>query len=145
MESVREIGTSTNRNTLANMEDAVKFLSNKVKNQIGAKSKKWSKEEWRDVDRIIKASVAPILEEETSPEEVAKILKSIKSGYGCWLDPVEMALKKAIKDVPDPGKEEFSQIFGAFKMAQLYLFDIERNHYALANIKSNGSASGRRI
>ncbi len=140
MEPIREIGASTNRNTLANTEDAIKFLSNKVKSQIGAKSKKWSKEEWRDVDRIIKASVSPILKEETSPEEVARILKSIKSGYGCWLDWVEMALKKAIMEVPEVGREEFFQIYGAFKMAQFYLFDIERNHYAHANIKINGKA-----
>ena len=52
-----------------------------------------------------------------------------------------MALKKAIREVPEVGREDFLQIFGAFRMAQLYLFDIEKNQEAHTNGKLNGNGN----
>lgn len=70
----------------AKAEDATAYLNNAIKDHIGKLSSKWSRHDWADVDRIVKGSVYSVLKESTGPGDVKRILSSIKSGYGCWLD-----------------------------------------------------------
>ena len=125
-------------------DTAVEYLEKAVKMQIGSRKSKWSKNEWRDVKTIIKAAVYPILKEDAAPGEVKRLLSKVKSGYGCWLDSVETALKKAVREVPEAGREDFLQIFGGFKVAVSYLFDIEKTQGTQLNGHSNGNGNGHK-
>ncbi len=118
---------------MTNCESAIDYLDKSVKEDIGTRSGKWSRDELNDTTKIIKASVYPILKEGAGPGDVKRLLGTIKSGYGCWLDMVDNAFHKAVSKVPDDMKGNYMQVYGAFKMAQAFLFDIEKNKKAATN------------
>ena len=100
--------------------DAIKAEIDPIKSEFTA-------EDMTEVGRLLAACLMAIDDDGFSPTDVRRRLSGLTNGYGCWLDTVESAILSAA--LPDENLRLL--IFGAFKMAKSYLFDIQGHNAML--------------